>query len=101
VEGTPTNERDENGKIMFYQGIVVGITDRKRAEEKLSRSAAKFRRILATWVDPCLMILAPPIASRRLSAGKPSDLQTPSWMPFTVNSTPSAAGTNPKTTSPL
>jgi sigma-B regulation protein RsbU (phosphoserine phosphatase) len=51
VEDTTTTERDENGKILYYQGIVVDITERKQAEEKLSRSEAKFRRILATAAE--------------------------------------------------
>jgi phosphoserine phosphatase RsbU/P len=51
VEDTTTTERDENGRIKYYQGIVVDITERKRAEEELSRSEAKFRRILATAAE--------------------------------------------------
>ena len=51
VEDTTTTERDADGKILFYQGIVVDITERKLAEEKLSRSEAKFRRILATAAE--------------------------------------------------
>jgi len=51
VEDTTTTERDADGKIIHYQGIVVDITERKLAEEKLSRSEAKFRRILATAAE--------------------------------------------------
>ncbi len=51
VEDTTTTERDADGKIMHYQGIVVDITERKLAEEELSRSEAKFRRILATAAE--------------------------------------------------
>jgi sigma-B regulation protein RsbU (phosphoserine phosphatase) len=51
VEDTTTTERDASGKIVYYQGIVVDITERKLAEEKLSRSEAKFRRILATAAE--------------------------------------------------
>ena len=46
VEDTTTTERDADGRIQYYQGIVVDITERKLAEEKLSRSDAKFRRIV-------------------------------------------------------
>ena len=51
VEDTTTTERDAEGRIRYYQGIVVDITERKLAEEKLSRSEAKFRRILATAAE--------------------------------------------------
>jgi len=51
VEDTTTTERDADSKIRYYQGIVVDITERKRAEEELSRSEAKFRRILATAAE--------------------------------------------------
>jgi len=51
VEDTTTTERGADGRIKYYQGIVVVITERKRAEEELSRSEAKFRRILATAAE--------------------------------------------------
>ena len=56
VEDTTTTERDEDGKIIYYQGIVVDITERKQAEEELSRSEAKFRRILETAAEGFLMM---------------------------------------------
>ena len=56
VEDTTTTERDEDGKIIFYQGIVVDITERKLAEEELSRSEAKFRRILETAAEGFVMM---------------------------------------------
>ncbi|MCB2169848.1 MAG: SpoIIE family protein phosphatase [Deltaproteobacteria bacterium] len=56
VEDTTTTERDANGKITHYQGIVVDITERKLAEEKLSRSEAKFRRILATAAEGFVLL---------------------------------------------
>ncbi len=56
VEDTTTTERDENGKILYYQGIVVDITERKLAEEELSRSEAKFRRILETAAEGFVMM---------------------------------------------
>ena len=42
-------ERDENGQVTHYQGIVVDITDRKRMEETLRASEARAR----TLVDFC------------------------------------------------
>ncbi len=56
VEDTTTTERDADGKIIYYQGIVVDITERKLAEEELSRSEAKFRRILETAAEGFLMM---------------------------------------------
>ncbi|MDJ0988677.1 MAG: SpoIIE family protein phosphatase [Desulfobacterales bacterium] len=56
VEDTTTTERDADGKIIFYQGIVVDITERKLAEEELSRSEAKFRRILETAAEGFVMM---------------------------------------------
>ncbi len=56
VEDTTTTERDEDGKILYYQGIVVDITERKLAEEELSRSEAKFRRILETAAEGFVMM---------------------------------------------
>ncbi len=56
MEDTTTTERDADGKIMHYQGIVVDITERKLAEEKLSRSEAKFRRILATAAEGFVLL---------------------------------------------
>ena len=56
VEDTTTTERDADGKIVYYQGIVVDITERKLAEEELSRSEAKFRRILETAAEGFLMM---------------------------------------------
>ncbi len=56
VEDTTTTERDADGKITHYQGIVVDITERKLAEEELSRSEAKFRRILETAAEGFVMM---------------------------------------------
>jgi sigma-B regulation protein RsbU (phosphoserine phosphatase) len=56
VEDTTTAERDAEGRILHYQGIVVDITERKLAEDELSRSEAKFRRILETAAEGFLMM---------------------------------------------
>lgn len=56
VEDTTTTERDADGRIIYYQGIVVDITERKLAEEELSRREAKFRRILETAAEGFLMM---------------------------------------------
>jgi PAS domain S-box-containing protein len=39
-------ERDEEGRVTHYQGIVMDITDRKRAEEALRASERKYRSIV-------------------------------------------------------
>ncbi len=38
-------ERDANGRITHYQGIIIDITDRKKAEEALSQSEERLRQI--------------------------------------------------------
>ena len=43
--------RDEKGKITHYQGIVEDITERKKTEEALRKSEARFRLITENMVD--------------------------------------------------
>lgn len=43
--------RDESGKVLFYEGSVVDITERKRAEEALRQSEEKYRTILENIED--------------------------------------------------
>jgi PAS domain S-box-containing protein len=44
-------ERDADGRITHYQGIVIDITDRKQAEEALRESAEQYRIITSTAMD--------------------------------------------------
>ncbi len=48
VEDQTSVERDAAGNKTYNQGILVDITDRKLAEEKLRKSEEKFRRIVET-----------------------------------------------------
>ncbi len=48
VEDHTSVVRDPAGKKTHHQGIVVDVTKRKRAEEKLRKSEEKFRRIVET-----------------------------------------------------
>ena len=48
VEDQTSVERDADGIKTYNQGILVDITERKRAEENLRKSEEKFRRIVET-----------------------------------------------------
>ena len=48
VEDQTSVVRDEHGKKIHNQGILVDITERRQAEEKLRKSEEKFRRIVET-----------------------------------------------------
>jgi sigma-B regulation protein RsbU (phosphoserine phosphatase) len=48
VEDQTSVVRDDQGKKIFNQGLLVDITHRKLAEEKLRKSEEKFRRIVET-----------------------------------------------------
>jgi sigma-B regulation protein RsbU (phosphoserine phosphatase) len=48
VEDQTSVERDAKGKKTYNQGILVDITERKLAEEKVRKSEEKFRRIVET-----------------------------------------------------
>jgi sigma-B regulation protein RsbU (phosphoserine phosphatase) len=48
VEDQTSVVRDDQGKKIFNQGLIVDITDRKLAEEELRQSEEKFRRIVET-----------------------------------------------------
>ena len=48
VEDQTSVVRDENGEKIHNQGILIDITEKKLAEEKLRKSEEKFRRIVET-----------------------------------------------------
>jgi len=48
IEDQTSVVRDEEGRIIYNQGIAVDITARKLAEEELRKSEEKFRRIIET-----------------------------------------------------
>lgn len=43
--------RDAQGKVLYYEGIINDITDRKRAEEALRLAEAKYRSIFENAVE--------------------------------------------------
>ena len=48
IEDQTSVVRDEEGRIIYNQGIAVDITARRLAEEELRKSEEKFRRIIET-----------------------------------------------------
>ncbi|MBT8344925.1 MAG: PAS domain-containing protein, partial [Desulfofustis sp.] len=48
VEDQTSVVRDNQGNKIHNQGILIDITERRRAEEKLKKSEEKFRRIVET-----------------------------------------------------
>jgi sigma-B regulation protein RsbU (phosphoserine phosphatase) len=48
VEDRTSVVRDERGRKIFNQGVMVDVTPRRLAEEKLRKSEEKFRRIVET-----------------------------------------------------
>ncbi len=51
IEDHTVIERDADGLIKHYQGIVIDISERKRAEEKLRESEAKHRLLYESMMD--------------------------------------------------
>jgi len=56
VEDQTSVVRDEFGTKIHNQGILIDITDRKSAEEKLRKSEEKFRRIVETAAEGFLLM---------------------------------------------
>jgi len=51
VDDRTVVERDDTGCVTHYQGIIVDITERKRAEQALRRNEERFRSIAETTTD--------------------------------------------------
>ena len=56
VEDQTSIVRDEKGNKIHNQGILIDITERKLAEDKLKRSEEKFRRIVETAAEGFLLM---------------------------------------------
>lgn len=46
VRDTAHVTRDDNGKALYYEGMVEDVTDRRRAEEALKESEDRYRRLV-------------------------------------------------------
>ncbi len=47
---------NQDGKVLFYEGISEEITERKRAQEALLESEEKFRRLFEESADPIVLL---------------------------------------------
>jgi sigma-B regulation protein RsbU (phosphoserine phosphatase) len=56
VEDQTSVVRDEDGNKIHNQGILVDITERKRAEDALRKSEEKFRRIVETAAEGFMLM---------------------------------------------
>ncbi|MCK5517261.1 MAG: SpoIIE family protein phosphatase [Desulfobulbaceae bacterium] len=56
VEDQTSVVRDDEGNKIHNQGILIDITERKLAEDKLKRSEEKFRRIVETAAEGFLLM---------------------------------------------
>jgi sigma-B regulation protein RsbU (phosphoserine phosphatase) len=56
VEDQTSIVRDDEGNKIHNQGILIDITERKLAEDKLKRSEEKFRRIVETAAEGFLLM---------------------------------------------
>jgi len=45
VRDYPRAVKDENGRVVYYDGILVDVSDRRRAQEALERSEQDYRRL--------------------------------------------------------
>jgi len=57
---------DEQGKVLFYEGILRDITERKQAEEKLRESEEKFRMLFEGHT--AIMLLVEPTSGKIVDA---------------------------------
>jgi PAS domain S-box-containing protein len=72
VENNLVATRDADGSISHYQGVLIDITDRKNAEEELSRAITKERELLnlkARFITIASHEFRTPLTSIMLAAG--------------------------------
>lgn len=98
IEDNTRYIKDENGKVLYHEGICRDITERKKAEEAVHKSEAKFRTLFTESSDAYLLIIDNVFvdcnnsalvmlkATREQVINKPPDIISPEKQPDGMNS---------------
>ncbi|MHB8053864.1 MAG: PAS domain S-box protein, partial [Candidatus Aminicenantales bacterium] len=58
VRDYPRAEKDETGRVLYFDGILVDVSDRRRAQEALERSEQDYRRLFEHAHDAIIVFSA-------------------------------------------
>ncbi len=98
IEDNARYIKDENGKVLYHEGICRDITERKKAEEAIQKSEAKFRTLFTESSDAYLLIIDNVFvdcnnsalemlkANRKDIINKPPEIISPEKQPDGMNS---------------